>query len=249
MVHIMPKPIAAKKPAVKRSQKPPRRGVADAAQVASGKAARSRKTQARILDAAEELFSHHGIYGVSIRDIADRTGVDTALLHYHFANKDGIYEAVLLRRAGEINAARVKSLDAYARAAGRKPTVEGVVRAYLGPVFEHLRNGGRGFNNYVALISLANNSELWGGGTVKEYFDPSVQRLIELMRLAMPKSREADLYWGYQFLSGALTLSYSRNDRITGLSHGQCRANDYAAIEPRLIEWCTAAFEAIGARR
>ncbi|MBS0439706.1 MAG: TetR family transcriptional regulator [Proteobacteria bacterium] len=245
----MPKPSATKKPAAKRPQKPPRRGVADAAQVASGKAARSRRTQARILDAAEELFSHHGIYGVSIRDIADAAGVDTALLHYHFANKDGIYEAVLLRRAGEINTARTRSLDDYALACAGKPSIEGVVRAYLQPVFERLRNGGRGFNNFAALIALANNTELWGGGTVKEYFDPSVQRLIELLRLAMPKAREADLYWGYQFLSGALTLSYSRNDRIKWLSHGQCRANDYAAIEPRLVEWCTAAFRALGARR
>ena len=64
----------------------------------------------------------------------------------------------------------------------------------------------------------------------------------------MPKAREADLYWGYQFLSGALTLSYSRNDRISWLSHGLCRANDYTVIEPRLVEWCTAAFRALGAR-
>jgi AcrR family transcriptional regulator len=244
----MPKQRSAKEIPANRPRRPPRRA-ADAAQVASGKAARSRRTQARILDAAEELFSHHGIYGVSIRDIADRTGVDTALLHYHFANKDGIYEAVLLRRAGEINAARRQSLDEYARMAGRKPSVEGVVRAYLHPVFERLRNGGRGFNNFAALIALANNSALWGGGTVKEYFDPSVQRLVELLRLALPKAREEDLYWGYQFLSGALTLSYSRNNRIEGLSRGRCRANDYAAIEPRLVEWCTAGIRAIGARR
>lgn len=245
----MPKPNTAKKNAsVKRPRRLPRRGVADAAQVASGKAARSRKTQARILDAAEELFSHHGIYGVSIRDIADAAGVDTALLHYHFANKDGIYEAVLLRRAGEINSARTHALDEYALACGGKPNIEGVVRAYLHPVFERLLHGGRGFNNFAALIALANNTELWGGGTVKEYFDPAVQRLIDLLRLALPKAREEDLYWGYQFLSGALTLSYSRNDRIQGLSRGRCRANDYAAIEPRLVEWCVAGLRALGAR-
>ena len=244
----MPKPSAVKKKSANPLRRPPRRA-SDAGEVAEGKAARSRKTQARILDAAEELFSHHGIYGVSIRDIADAAGVDTALLHYHFANKDGIYEAVLLRRAGEINTARTRALDEYALACSGKPSIEGVVRAYLQPVFERLRNGGRGFNNFAALIALANNTELWGGGTVKEYFDPSVKRLIELLRLALPKARDADLYWGYQFLSGALTLSYSRNDRISWLSHGKCRANDYAAIEPRLIEWCTAAFRALGARR
>lgn len=245
----MPKPRTAKTTASARPKTLPRRAAADAASAGSGKAARSRRTQARILDAAEELFSHHGIYGVSIRDIADRAGVDTALLHYHFANKDGIYEAVLLRRAGEINDLRQRSLVEYAAAAGSKPTVEGIVAAYLRPVFERLRNGGKGFNNFAALIALANNSALWGGGTVKEYFDPAVQSLIGLLRLALPKSREDDLYWGYQFLSGALTLSYSRNNRIEWLSHGRCRANDYDAIEPRLVAWCAAGVRALVAQR
>jgi AcrR family transcriptional regulator len=245
----MPKQRPVKEIPANRPRRPPRRVVGDAAQVASGKAARSRRTQTRILDAAEELFSHHGIYGVSIRDIADRTGVDTALLHYHFTNKDGIYEAVLLRRAGEINEARRQAMEDYALAAGSKPSVEGIVRAYLHPVFERLRTGGRGFNNFAALIALANNSALWGGGTVKEYFDPAVQRLIALLRLALPKARDEDLFWGYQFLSGALTLSYSRNKRIEWLSHGRCRANDYAAIEPRLVAWCVAGIRALGTPR
>jgi len=64
----------------------------------------------------------------------------------------------------------------------------------------------------------------------------------------LPKAREEDLYWAYQFLAGALTLSYSRNKRIEGLSHGRCRANDYVAIEPRLVAWCTAGILALGAR-
>jgi len=85
-------------------------------------------------------------------------------------------------------------------------------------------------------------------GSLKEYFDPAVQRLIGLLQLALPKAREEDLYWAYQFLAGALTLSYSRNKRIEGLSHGRCRANDYVAIEPRLVAWCTAGILALGAR-
>ncbi|MHB8448477.1 MAG: TetR/AcrR family transcriptional regulator [Rudaea sp.] len=245
----MPKQRNPAVPSPNRRKPQPRRAAADVATADSGKALRSRRTQARILDAAEELFSHHGIYGVSIRDIADRAGVDTALLHYHFANKDGIYEAVLLRRAGEINEARRRAMEEYAVQAGKRPSVEGVVRAYLRPVFERLRHGGRGFNNFAALIALANNSSLWGGGTVKEYFDPAVQHLVGLLRLALPKARDEDLYWGYQFLSGALTLSYSRNTRIEWLSQGRCRANDYDAIEPRLVAWCAAGIRALSTRR
>ena len=43
---------------------------------------KSLETQGKILDAAEELFSVHGLYGVTLRDIASKADVDTALLHY-----------------------------------------------------------------------------------------------------------------------------------------------------------------------
>ena len=60
---------------------------------------KSLATQERILDAAEELFAQHGLYGVTIREVARHAGVDTALLHYYFGTKNGIFDAVLLRRA------------------------------------------------------------------------------------------------------------------------------------------------------
>ncbi|MEN0030031.1 MAG: helix-turn-helix domain-containing protein, partial [Pseudomonadota bacterium] len=36
----------------------------------------------QLLDAAEELFSQHGFYGVTIKDIADKVGVHKSLVHY-----------------------------------------------------------------------------------------------------------------------------------------------------------------------
>ena len=41
-------------------------------------------TRESILDAAEDLFSKHGFYGVTIREVAREAGVDTALVHYYF---------------------------------------------------------------------------------------------------------------------------------------------------------------------
>jgi Bacterial regulatory proteins, tetR family len=55
---------------------------------------RSFATSERILDAAEELFAKHGIYGVTVREIAELANVDTALLHYYFESKRGVFDAV-----------------------------------------------------------------------------------------------------------------------------------------------------------
>ena len=36
-----------------------------------------------ILDAAELLFSRYGLYGVTLRDVADEVGVHSSLMHYY----------------------------------------------------------------------------------------------------------------------------------------------------------------------
>lgn len=208
----------------------------------SKKTARSVKTQGRILDAAEELFSLHGLDGVTIRQIAKQAGVDTALLHYYFGNKEGIFDAVLMRRAEILNTDRMTSLDAYEAAAGKKVTVEGAISAFLRPVFELSIRGGRGWKNYNALVAQVNNTPAWGGASMSRSFDPVVHRLIDVLRRALPKARDADLFWCYQLLSGALTLTFSETGRIDRLSNNLCRSGDLEAIEPLMIAYCAAGF-------
>ena len=65
-----------------------------------GSSQRSRPTRDRILDAAERLFAQRGFHGVSVRDITGAADVDVALANYHFGSKQGVLEAVLMRRAG-----------------------------------------------------------------------------------------------------------------------------------------------------
>ena len=52
------------------------------------------RTRARILRAAEKLFSKHGFAGASMRDIARVSKVSQALLHHHFNSKRELYAAV-----------------------------------------------------------------------------------------------------------------------------------------------------------
>ena len=49
-------------------------------------------TREIILDVAEELFAIQGFHGVSIRDIARRADVNSALIHYYFTSKVELFE-------------------------------------------------------------------------------------------------------------------------------------------------------------
>ena len=51
----------------------------------------------QILDSAEELFADNGYAATSIRSIAEKSGVNPALVHYYFGNKKRLLQNVLER--------------------------------------------------------------------------------------------------------------------------------------------------------
>ncbi|MDX2414137.1 MAG: TetR/AcrR family transcriptional regulator [Bacteroidales bacterium] len=51
-------------------------------------------TEAKIFDAATEEFEDKGMDGARMQDIADRAGINKALLHYYFRTKDKLFMAV-----------------------------------------------------------------------------------------------------------------------------------------------------------
>ena len=56
-------------------------------------------TKLQILDAAEIEFAQHGLHGTRVDPIAKRAGVAPRMIYYYFENKEGLYQAVLLRPA------------------------------------------------------------------------------------------------------------------------------------------------------
>ncbi len=58
---------------------------------------RSLKTREAILGAAESLFGQVGFDASSTREISERSGLNKALIHYHFESKDELLAAVLDR--------------------------------------------------------------------------------------------------------------------------------------------------------
>jgi TetR/AcrR family transcriptional regulator len=51
-------------------------------------------TRARILEAAFELFVDKGFAAVTMRELAENSGVTKSLIHHHFGTKEGLWEAV-----------------------------------------------------------------------------------------------------------------------------------------------------------
>ena len=202
-------------------------------------------TREAILDAAEDLFSKHGFYGVTIREVAREAGVDTALVHYYFGAKRDLFDAVFTRRAEVWNNERVAAINRYAEATGQRMTLEGLLEAFLRPPFEWSLKGGPGWKHYAALVAQTNANPTFGGETMARYFDPAIRRLIELIGQVLPEARPVDLYWGYHNLSGALTLTLGETGRLDRLSGGLCRSGDLESACDYMVRFAAAGFRAV----
>ena len=213
----------------------------------AGTGSRSQATRERILDAAEQLFAQRGFHGVSVRDITGAAEVDVALASYHFGNKQGLLEAVFMRRAEDLNAERIARLDAVLAAAKsrRPPKLEDVIDAFTHPLLDRSSRGSPGWKSYFALIAVVNNSPEFGGVLMSRFFDPVVEKFVAAIRLALPGCADRDLYWAYHFLSGALTLTFAETGRIDKLSGGACRSSDLDGVHERLVPYCAAGFRAL----
>lgn len=217
---------------------------ATAKRVRRSKAEQRAETIEQILDAAEYLFSKNGLNGVTLRDVAQRVGVHTTLLHYYFDDKQKLFEEVFARRAGVTSGRRMTALEQYEQEAGDRPTVEGALHAFLDTDLDLYLEGGEAWMNYAAFCARVSNTEE-GAALMDVYFDPVVLKLVSILKKALPDYSDADIFWGYHFVTGALMNTLARTGRIDRLSGGVCRSDDFKAVKKRIAKFMAAGFLAL----
>lgn len=78
-----------------------------------------------ILDAAEELFAARGFKAATIKEIGLRARTNPALLYYYFPDKAGLYQAVLARIGGALQAGAAARLE-------QAESVDQIIEAIVG---------------------------------------------------------------------------------------------------------------------
>ncbi|QIG78597.1 TetR/AcrR family transcriptional regulator [Stakelama tenebrarum] len=202
-----------------------------------------------ILDTSEDLFSQLGYFGVTIKDIADKMGIHPALIHYYFDGKEALFDAVFERRVQYAVTVRTEGLDAYEAEVGNHPTIEGALRAYYDSAFDVYINGEEGWRHFGRIFAQVNNAPGYGAEKMDTYFDPLVLRLVGLLQKALPDADPEDLFWSFQFTSGAYSLILSRTGRIDRLSGGICKSEDFAAVRDRFVTFMVGGFDALYNRK
>lgn len=57
-------------------------------------------TEDKIIDAATDVFVQKGMDGARMQEIADRAGINKALLHYYFRSKEKLFDAIFTKLVG-----------------------------------------------------------------------------------------------------------------------------------------------------
>ena len=124
--------------------------------------------KARILAAAEELFAVRGFHGATTREIASSAGMNLAMIHYYFGNKEGLYRAIFEEKIDRIRAIFASAGVEDATCAER---LELVVRSYAEFICSR-----------PAFIRVMQHEMLAGGTMFSELFLPQVKRNYAAVR-------------------------------------------------------------------
>ncbi|WP_366658292.1 TetR family transcriptional regulator [Fodinicurvata sp. EGI_FJ10296] len=219
-----------------------------AVSASAGAEPEKRDAATAILDAAEAIFADRGFDGASTRPIADRAGVNLALIHYYFGNKEKLFNAVFERRSDAINARR-RSMIADLHAGGSGPTLEAVLDALLRPTIELGRDTARGGQFYARLVvHVASGTDDRSQRLTAAQYNDIARVFIAEIQAAVPGLSKTDAAWAYlNAIAVALSLM-ARTGRAAALSDGECRDDDVEDVMGRAIAFIAAGTRALAGR-
>jgi AcrR family transcriptional regulator len=204
---------------------------------------RDKDTKTAILDTAERLFSQHGVQGVSVRRVLVEAGVNVALAHYHFGDRDGLIREVLRRRVEPLNEKRLALLDQVEDAAGpNRPALDSVLRAFFGPIVD-LLDEHPDFARLIGQLHVAADPKM------KQFFltlfGDVIGRFAAAVRTALPAELGvAERACRTLFTFGAMIHTLTNQADMELLVRGRCEVPRGELLLRELVAFCTAGLTA-----
>jgi len=178
------------------------------------------KLKEKILDAAEIAFAERGYTGISVRDIAERAGVNQGLIRYYFDTKEQLFDEVYKRRGGLLSGHRHVLLDRLLES-GQPLQVKDIIRAYLQPQWD-LKHSGESGAAFARLQSrLHSEAEEHALRLRKEVYDASVRRYVDVLAQAIPHLPRRTIGLRMSFLVGTYMFMLNDLGRIEDLTEGK----------------------------
>jgi AcrR family transcriptional regulator len=203
-------------------------------------------TRGAILDAAEALFSERGYEGTSIRDIATGCNVQAAMIGYHYGSKVDLFNAVVGRRAGIINDARRRSLEAQLLVSKKSPlAVDALILMYVAPLLEATSHGDPGWRNFASLMGRLANSPR-GTKMINLHFSEVASLYMDQFKRSLPSVPHGRLIDGFLYMVSAMLFVCADTGRWEAMAQaGPGTHRDSQAILDDLVPFVAGGFKAL----
>ena len=197
----------------------------------------------RLVAAAKQLFALRGYNHVSIRDIAALARVNSALIAYHFGNKERLFRYVYLEAARPINEARMTKF-AELEQSTEPVSIETILATWIWPMFrmENLSSGSP--ISEMSLSLTVEYAELSDQMNTEIYAEVN-EKLLSMLLERLPNASRRSLAWRLYFLIGSvITITRRHEAGMLRFSRGESRGEDTREMVAELISYAAAGFRA-----
>lgn len=196
------------------------------------RSARAEPIRAKLLDAAEILFSRWGYTGVSVRDVTDLAATRLANVSYYFGSKQNLYIEVLKRRAGPLSEVRLRSLELNAQMAiSDAAFVRAWVDSYFDPAVKLLESGDPGWDHYLKLIAQVAYSRLWPD-TFKSYYNDAAEGFMRTLQDRLPLATATMIQHAFLMLTATSMYTLARTGRAETFVNPAFSSDDMTILVP-----------------
>jgi AcrR family transcriptional regulator len=202
-------------------------------------------TEIKLLDTAIELFAERGFDQVTVRDIAEKAQTNHALIGYYFRSKEQLIKQVIRSVLSPLNKKRLEALAAFQQS-GRPLRLADVIRAMVVPTVEACIGSSGRERHYARVLILAFAlRQPFVDEVMSEALDEVAAEFVAALMRAAPKLSEAEAYWRYDFMVGALIhvlLDAARGGRLSRISDGLCDTSNPKAVTEQLVRFILGGF-------
>ena len=176
----------------------------------------TKDTAAKILDAAEELFSEKGFAETSLRNITTKAGVNLAAVNYHFGSKKSLIHAVFSRYLDPFSIQfdqHIKSLTP------EQKNLEFLLRLIVLTMNKSGLEDTRKFGVFMRLLGLAYTQ---GQGHLRKYLQAEYgevfSRYMAEVNNVTPELNDEQRFWRIHFMLGAAVFTMSSVDSLIAMA-------------------------------
>jgi len=196
-------------------------------------------TRARILAAAEQLFTEHGFEATSLRLITGAAKGKLAAVNYHFGSKEALIQEVFKSRLTRLNEARLTELDrleAAAKGAPLKPRQ--IVEAFFGVALKMAADTEGGGRTFMRLLGRTyTEPAAFIRNFLGEEHEAVISRFKKALFASLPDVAHAEILWRFHFMLGAMAYAISGADALHIVDTVDLPESDAEALTARLMSF------------